>query len=395
MTALNPYTITAGSYNSTTGYVTFTTSTSPGFVPGSEFTVSGMNSTGASVNQTYVAVAGTTQTGTTIVGNPISGAGGTPQGFASNPGTISTGSSPQLVSNILPGMHVLGAYSGSRHLALWDVRRDRDWGDWDLRPDRQSDDVHLHRIDIRNDASTLGSTPSYPLVVGQQLTSSTGSGFSATTIVALLTGSGASGSTYQVSVSQTAASGTITAAGTIGSSGSPVNIFAYTAFYYFTAVPSTNPSGGSVTAFPRANQGDFISLFGTNSPTVPSALVKSGWGGTIGNIAMLYGVWPQTTGGAPATTSLASLCKKTADIQSFAAANGMTVNSLYRLNDFSIYGDSGYATIQGYVTNTTGTNATLNVIGSPIFGSLTAAGSVTAKLTGVGLNRMQVRLRSR
>ena len=223
-------------------------------------------------------------------------------------------------------------------------------------------------------------------MVGQQLTSSTGSGFSATTIVALLTGSGASGSTYQVSVSQTAASGTITAAGTIGSSGSPVNIFAYTAFYYFTAVPSTNPSGGSVTAFPRANQGDFISLFGTNSPTVPSALVKSGWGGTIGNIAMLYGVWPQTTGGAPATTSLASLCKKTADIQSFAAANGMTVNSLYRLNDFSIYGDSGYATIQGYVTNTTGTNATLNVIGSPIFGSLTAAGSVTAKLTGVGLS---------
>ena len=72
-----------------------------------------MNSTGASVNQTYVAVAGTTQTGTTIVGNPISGAGGTPQGFASSPGTISTGSSPQLVSDILPGMHVLGAYGGA------------------------------------------------------------------------------------------------------------------------------------------------------------------------------------------------------------------------------------------------------------------------------------------
>ena len=101
---------------------------------------------------------------------------------------------------------------------------------------------------------------------------------------------------------------------------------------------------------------------------------------------MLYGVLPQTIGGVPATTALASLCKKTTDIQSFAAANGMTVNSLYRLNDFSIYGDSGYATIQGYLTNTTGTNATLNVIGSPIFGSLTAAGSVTAKLTGVGLS---------
>ena len=85
---------------------------------------------------------------------------------------------------------------------------------------------------------------------------------------------------------------------------------------------------------------------GTNSPAVPSSFAKCGWGGTIGNIAMLYGVWPQTTGGVPSTTALASLCKKTTDIQSFAAANGMTVNSLYRLNDFSIYGDFGYATIR-------------------------------------------------
>lgn len=207
-------------------------------------------------------------------------------------------------------------------------------------------------------------------------------------VTALGTGTGAAG-TYTVSNTNAGSysgTGSAALAGTLGSSGSPVNIFAFTGFYYYGAVASTNPSGGSVTALPRANQGDFVSVFGTGQVGAPYGAYKDGWGGTIGNVAMLYGVLPQTTGGAPSTASLASLCKKTTDIQSFAAANGMTVNSLYRLNDFSIYGNSGYATVQGYVTNSTGTNATLNVIGSPIFGSLTAAGSVTAKLTGVGLS---------
>ena len=70
-------------------------------MPGSEFTVSGVTPSG--YNQTYVAIAGTT--GTTLVGNPLSGPNGTLQAI-SNPGTFTVAGSA--VSVILPGMAVLG-----------------------------------------------------------------------------------------------------------------------------------------------------------------------------------------------------------------------------------------------------------------------------------------------
>ena len=104
VTAMNSYAISAASFNVSTGFVTFTTSTSPGFIPGSEFTVSSVSPSG--YNWTYVAVAGTT--GTTLVGNPLSGPVGIPQAI-SNPGSYSSGGG--LVSVILPNMQVLGVTS--------------------------------------------------------------------------------------------------------------------------------------------------------------------------------------------------------------------------------------------------------------------------------------------
>ena len=75
VTSMNSYSISAASYNGTTGFVTFTASSNPGFIVGTEFTVSGVSPSG--YNQTYVAVAGTS--GTTLVGNPLSGSIGLPQ----------------------------------------------------------------------------------------------------------------------------------------------------------------------------------------------------------------------------------------------------------------------------------------------------------------------------
>ena len=81
-------------------------SQNPGFIVGSEFTVSGAaTSGGGSFNLTYVAVAGTS--GTTIVGNPLSGPIGLPQ--ASSLTGSSTGSGGSMVGVIMPGMAMAGA----------------------------------------------------------------------------------------------------------------------------------------------------------------------------------------------------------------------------------------------------------------------------------------------
>ena len=81
------------------------------------------------------------------------------------------------------------------------------------------------------------------------------------------------------------------------------------------------------------------------------------------------------------TTALASLCKKTTDIEDFAAANSLTVHSLYRLNDLGIWGDSSAASFQGYITGS-GTSGTLNVA-STQHGALTGSGTVTIAGPGV------------
>ena len=315
VTALNSYTITGATYNATTGFVTFPVSSNPGFVPGSEFTVSGIVTSPSSpnlYNQTYIAVAGTSST--QVVGSPISGVGGIPQPFGSSPGTYSSGGS--LVSNIMPGQTVLSATPN----------------------------------------------PTYILPYGASST----------------TGTGGVG-TYQLSATQTAA---------LGSSGSPVTIFAFSSFYY-SAATSGNPAGGVATARSTGTFGDVFPDFGGASLTLTGS-AKTGWGGALGNIATLWGVLPSQAGGAPSTSDLASICTKTTDIQTYAAAqttagNPIKVNSLYRLNDLGIFGDSGNATITGYITNSSGTNATLNVVSTP-YGSLAlATGTETADLTGNGL----------
>ena len=101
VTAMNSFAISAASYNATTGYVTFTVAANSGIIVGTEFTVSGVSPSG--YNQTYVAVAGTS--GTTVVGNPLSGPIGLPQAI-SNPGAYVSGGSA--VDVIMPGAYVPG-----------------------------------------------------------------------------------------------------------------------------------------------------------------------------------------------------------------------------------------------------------------------------------------------
>ena len=88
---------------------------------------------------------------------------------------------------------------------------------------------------------------------------------------------------------------------------------------------------------------------------------------------MFYGQFP-SSGATPSTASLASLCKKSTDFQSFATANGITVNSLYRLNDPGIWANSSVAQFTGSISGTALT------IASTQSGSTTsmAAGTVIA-----------------
>jgi hypothetical protein len=196
------------------------------------------------------------------------------------------------------------------------------------------------------------------------------------------TGTGGVG-TYALENNQTTA---------LGSVGSPVTIFAYSSFYYTATVNGALPAGASVTRQNTGAIGDFIPELGSGSLTVNGS-TKTGWGGSLGNFATLWGVLPTQSGGAPSTAALASICTKQTDIQAYAAAqttagNPIKVNSLYRLNDLGIWGDSGNATVTGYIDSASGTSggtATLHVVSTP-FGSLAlATGTQTAKLTGIGL----------
>jgi hypothetical protein len=253
----------------------------PAYMPGSEFTVSGFSSTGASVNQTYVADGSTTQASTTIIGIPLVGPLGVPQALAS-PGTITgTGS---IKSVIMPGMAIVGATS---------------------------------------------NTVVAPFAAGQ-------------------TGQGDVGD-YSVTVTQTG-----TLSGTL---------FAYSA-HYFTA------SGTTVTARTPTAQGDFWTVIGSTSLSQPNGIVnRIGWGGTMADLAMVYGVFPMTGAGAPDMTQLAALCEQSPgnNLPGFAATNGLTVHSLYRMNDPGTWGDSGLADFSGSIAS-----------GSPAV--LTASGGVPATL---------------
>ncbi len=113
VTALNTYTGSGSwaAYNSGTGRVTFSLSTNPSMVAGSQFTVSGMTPSG--FNQTYVTTSLSGSGPYVVVGRPISAPNGIP--ITNNPGA-STGSGGMLASNFVPGQTILGATPGQTYI---------------------------------------------------------------------------------------------------------------------------------------------------------------------------------------------------------------------------------------------------------------------------------------
>jgi hypothetical protein len=376
VTALNAYTITGATFNAMTGFATFTVSSNPGFVPGSEFTVSGLSSTGpGSFNLTYVAVSGTTSS--SIVANPLSGPGGTPQG-SSLPGSSTYASGGQMVSVLLPGAQIFGASTGAVIMPYGTASSSGTGGTGTYALSANQAGYAFTVSAVSGTTITVTGAPAQYIIPGTTFVLNSNT----YTITGLGTGTGQAG-TYTVNTSTGLATGTATATGAIGSSGSPVTIADYSLFYYNPAAAST-PSGITVTPRTGSSIGDFIPVLGAGNTTVSGA-VRTSWGGALGNFATLYGALPSQAGGAPSTSDLASICTKQTDIQAYAAAKSLKVNSLYRLNDPGIWGDSGDATITGYITNSSGTNATLNVVSTP-YGSLGVTPSQpTANLTGVGL----------
>jgi hypothetical protein len=381
VTAMNPYVISAASWAlgsgalASTGVVTFTTTTNPGFVPGSEFVVSGMSP--SSVNGTYVAVKPTS--GTTVVGNQLTGPGGTLSPL-SNPGAITTASTPQMISVILPGMRVLGTSSFSTAAispyGTFGGTGTGGVGTYGLTTNQTAGGTFTVSGASSLQITVTGS-PTQTIVVGTTFT------LNSNTYVIASLGSGTGGAgTYNVA-SGSPAAGTATTTGVIGSSGAPVTLFAAPGFYYAAAASST-PAGGTVTSNTTFTLGgDFWGPL-VGGASTGGAVTNQGWGGAIGNLAALYGPAPMQAGGAPSTTALASLCTKTTTVPGFAAANGMTVHSFYPLSDIGVYGDAGVAQVSGYITATTGaTTGVLNLVGSPITGALTGSG--TAVLSGPGI----------
>jgi hypothetical protein len=378
ITALNPYSISAASFNATTGYATFTTSTNPGYTAGSEFTVSGVTSTGpGSFNLTYVAVAGTS--GTTIVANPLSGPAGVPAASALT-GSSAWSSGGSMASVVLPGSQVFGVIIG----VILPYGTDGSTGtggigSYAMTVNNASWAFTVSAVNTGTATITVSSVTPQSIIPGTTFTL----GGNTYIVTSYGTGTGSTG-TYIVNTGTGLVTGTATATGGIGSSGAGVVTLATYNQFYFSAAGSNTP--GLITITPRtgATEGDFFSVLGSAAATF-NAVANYGWGGSLGNFATLWGVLPHQLGGAPSTSDLSSICTKQTDIQAYASTNGLKVNSLYRLNDPGIWADSGNATITGYITNVGGSAATLNV-SSTTFGSLAlSTGTETAYLTGAGL----------
>ncbi len=382
VTAMTPYRVTAASFNATTGYVTFTVSTNPVFVPGSEFTVTGASPSG--YNQTYVAVAGTS--GTTLVGNALSGQLGTMQAI-SNPGAYSSGGTA--VSVIMPQMAAVGLATQA-FIAPFGTSGGTGTGGVGTYA-LTSNQGNTSNVTVTAVTAPSGGTSTMTIsgtidtmVAGQTLTNA---GYTTTgplVIINQLTGTPGAAGTYNVSNPNTgtiSATTTFTNQGIIGSVGTPVNLFFAPLFYQTVGASLTAP--GAVTPRTQAALGDFITLIG--SETTALSNLKGGWGGSLANVAMLYGAFPQAAGGAPDTTKLASLCKKTSDIQTFATSNGLTVHSLYRLNDLGIWADSSAAQFTGTITGASGSTATLNVAATQTGAIPTQPSTPATIIAGVGV----------
>ncbi len=385
VTAMNPYSISSAKFSSTTGYATFTMSQNPGFIVGTEFAVSGAaTSGGGSFNLTYVAVAGTS--GTTIVGNPLSGPVGLPQ-VSSLTGS-SNGSGGSMVGVIMPGMAVAGAQGLISPFGTFGSTGVGGVGTYGLTA-TQTTFTFTGSVNAPTAGfSTLivTGTPTVALVVGQSITDG---GVHITTpmvITALVSATGGAG-TYTVSnANGVIASETMTSGGAIGSSGSPVNIYAAESYYYTVAPSGSAAGGGAVTARTQAALGDIMTVIGSKSSatTLLNGTNGTGWSGNIANVGMLEGApFPMDATGHPSSSAFTSLCTKTTDFQSFASTYGGAWRSLYKLNDGGIWADHSLAELTGYTSGASGSTATLNV-SSTQFGS-TSSLAANSVISGVGL----------
>jgi hypothetical protein len=384
VTAMNAYAITAATYTAASGStpaeVTFTTSTASGFSPGSEFTVSGVTPTG--YNQTYIAVAGTS--GTTVKGNPLTGPGLGTQALA-NPGAYSSAGS--MVSVIFPGMQVFGTnggLTGGTQIALYGAYGSTGTGGVGTYGLLQATPTGAGTITVSSVTApsaglstiTITNSPQSLITIGTQITLAA-YGANPMIVTQFGTGNGAAGN-YIVSNTNTGSftgPSNATSSGLIGSIGTPVPIFAFPAFYQ-TAAGVPGSTSFTLNARTRAATGDFFPIIGSDSV---AAGKQSGWGGSLANISNIYGVFPQTTGGVPDTSQLASICKKQQDIPTFVAAqtvagNTMSLQSLHRLDDPGMWAESSIAEFNGTIS---GTGLTIN---STLTGSTTAmaAGTVIA-----------------
>ena len=379
VTSMASYTITGATYSGTTGFVTFTTSTSPMFEPGSEFTVTGMTPSG--YNQTYVAVAGTTLTSTTIVGNPLNGpignftpsnpTAGTPLAI-SNPGSFVSGGT--MVSVIMPGMRI---YGENLTTAVGIISPFGTFGGTGIggtgtyatttNPASFAFGFSIPSTGILTIAGATVQT----LTLGTNFTGTDSNGSCSCTSVQITgfgTGTGLNG-TYQTNYAALGGTGTFTTTTVngVGTSGSPALLFAVPPFFQsIVGVAGTLPGSPSTsfttTAASQSAIGDFVSVIGTQeSTTAPGNPAADGWSGTLSDVAMLWmpgasgtGGFPAQIGGGPSTSALAGLCQRNPnnDLQQFATANGFTVHSDYRLNDLGIFADSSEAQFTGSISGT-------------------------------------------
>lgn len=372
---MTPFTISSALFNTGSnphGTITFTMSGAipSAFIPGTEFTVSG--AVQSAVNITYVAIAGTT--GSTVVGNPLSGPNGILQPITT-PGAI-TFSSGQLVTVILPGQLLTGTDSFNP------VDSILPYGTFGGSGTGSTGTYGLNRNQVPTsftgviDASgvlTASGVAFGGLGAGSNLTWTTPSG--SATITQYGTGVLNNG-TYQTNAGGAVVSQTMTNTGAMWSSGTPGALTAISGFYYSWAGVS---GGATIAATKRtsASLNDLVNVIGAGAATITPFSTK-GWGGAIGNVGMLYGPFPMASDSTPSATAMASLCKKTTTIPAFATANSMTVNSLYELNDIGIFGDSSVADFHGH----TATNQL--TIDSTETGSTVAIPAGT-KITGPGL----------
>ena len=267
VTSMNSYTITGATFvpisGSTPAQVTFTTSTTPMFDPGSEFTVTGV--TPAAYNHTYVAVGGTTPSSTTFTATPLSGSRGTPI-VMPNPGTYASGGS--MVSVIMPSMHVFGTnlLNAATNTILFNGTGTGGTGTYGLTAAPPIVAVSGNTIPAGGVMTITGDTletimPGLAFAYTDPVTGAS-TGF----VTSFITGTGLNG-TYQTTATN-GSTGSITSfTGNTWSSASPGVLFAVGPFYK-TAVGVASSAKFSTTALAQAAIGDFATAIGTSSTSI-------------------------------------------------------------------------------------------------------------------------------